>query len=261
MRRLPPNAARALALSFALASAGPAAAGAWTLPPGGGFLSLAASRYATDSGGYEELALGLFGEYGFAEGFTAGAAVDFTQPVGEASAIDGDATLFLFGRARLWTGPAGDPLSVQAAVIAGTAAGTGAVPAQTADEPGLDLRLLYGRGFGSALGPGWLNAEGGVRFLFEDSADELRLDLTAGVRPAPRWLAMLQSFATIGLRNARTDGDGFPVGDDYDVWKLAPSVGYEVSPALTLVGGVEREIAGRNIDRGLRLKLSLWRSF
>lgn len=238
-----------------------AEAAAWTQAPGAGFASIVSTFYATDDGNYEEATLGLYGEYGVAEGWTLGAAVDLSQPTGPAEAIDGDVTLFAFARRRLWTGPDGDPFSVQVGAIAGTTAGIGEVPAQTADEPGLDLRALYGRGFASALGDGWLNAETALRLRFEDSADEFRIDLTAGLRPAPRWLVMLQSFATIGLENAEKNGDGFPIGDDYSVWKLAPSVGYEIAPGLTLVGGVEREVAGRDIERGLRGRLALWRSF
>jgi hypothetical protein len=236
-------------------------AAAWTQAPGAGFASIVSTFYGADDGGYEEATLGLYGEYGVAEGWTLGAAADLSQPTGPASAIDGDVTLFAFARRRLWAGPEGDPVSVQLGVIAGTTAGLGEVPAQTADEPGLDMRALYGRGFSSAIGKGWLNAEAALRLRFEESADEIRIDLTAGLRPAPRWLAMLQSFATIGLENAETNGDGFPIGDDYSVWKLAPSVGYEIGPGLTLVGGVEREIAGRDIERGLRGRLALWRSF
>jgi hypothetical protein len=255
------RAARHAPAAAVLLIAAQAQAAAWTQAPGAGFASVSSTFYATDDGAYEEATLGAYGEYGVAEGWTLGAALDLSQPTGPASAIDGDVTLFAFARRRLWQGPDGDPFSAQVGVIAGTTAGIGEVPAQTADEPGLDLRALYGRGVETALGAGWLNAEAALRLRFEDSADEIRIDLTAGLRPAPRWLAMLQSFATIGLENATTDGDGFPIGDDYSVWKLAPSVGYEIAPGLTLVGGVEREIAGRNIERGLRTRLALWRSF
>jgi hypothetical protein len=234
---------------------------AWTQAPGAGFASAQSTAYATDDGNYREVTLGLYGEYGVAEGWTLGAAVDLSQPTGPAEAIDGDVTLFAFARRRLWAGPDGDPFSVQVGAIAGTTAGIGAVPAQTADEPGLDLRALYGRGFASPLGDGWLNAEAALRLRFEESADELRLDLTAGLRPAPRWLAMAQSFLTVGLRNAEMNGDGFPIGDDYSVWKLGPALGYEIAPGVTLVGGVEREVWGRDIERGLRARLALWRSF
>jgi hypothetical protein len=248
-------------LALALAAPAPALAGAWTQEPGAAFVSLGASWYGTDDGAYEEGTFGLYGEYGLREGLTVGAALDSSQPVGPAAAVDGAVTGMAFVRARLWTGPRGDPLSAQVGALGGTTAGVGVVPAQTAEEPGLDLRMLYGRGFATRFGDGWLGAEGGVRLRFEDSADELRFDLTAGLRPLPRTLVMLQSFATLGLGNHAVGEDGKALGDDYDVWKLAPSVGYEIGPGLTLVGGVEREVWGRNVDRGLRARLSLWRVF
>jgi hypothetical protein len=38
-------------------------------------------------------------------------------------------------------------------------------------------------------------------------------------------------------------------------------LGYEITPGVTLLLGAEREIAGRNIDRGLRLRAALWTTF
>lgn len=243
----------ALALT-AVVTAATAQAGAWTQAPGAAFLSLSASHFQTDDGAFEESSLALYGEYGVTERLTLGGVIEGSRSLGGRD--EEDARLAALARWRLFEGPAGDPFSVQA--MAGDNVGD-LVPAEpgraVADETEIDLRALYGRGFASPLGAGWLNLEGGVRFQLGDAADEIRLDATVGVRPAPRWLAMVQSFNTLGLRNPT----GF--GADFSVAKIAPSVGYDLGGGLTLVLTVEREVAGRNISRGARGRLSLWASF
>jgi hypothetical protein len=255
MSRLEPHrvtVSRALVVCAAPLMAGQAEAGAWTQAPGAAFLSVSTSHYRLDDGSFEEATLALYGEYGLLERLTVGGAAEFNRP------LEGDAESDLrvtgLARWRLWVGPDGDPLSVQ--IMAGDNLGDLVPrPQQIEDEPEVDLRLLYGRGFASPLGPGWFNAEAGPRLQLGDSADEVRVDVTLGVRPAPRWLAMVQSFNTVGLRNAD------PGGNDFDVYKIAPSVGYELLDGVTAVLGAEREVAGRNISRGLRVRLSLWTAF
>lgn len=246
--------ARAAALAAALA-AGEAAAGAWTQPPGAGFLSVGANYYATDPGTYEEVASALYVEYGAFEAVTLGGALETSAPVGVSSGQEGDLTITGFARFRLYQGPQGDPFSAQAGVTLplGDVVDTG--QAQLDRERDIDLRLLYGRGFGTDWGDAFIDAQAGLRLRLEDSADEIRLDLTAGLRPAGDWLLLAQAFGTLGLRNAD------PFGDDFDVLKLAPSVGYRITDGAMVVLGVEREVAGRNIDLGTRFKLAVWTTF
>lgn len=238
--------ALALAVLATCLAAGQGTAGAWTQDPGAVFASVSADRRDGVS------TAAAYAEWGALDGLTLGGGYEATQrdhgadPDGEASA---------FARLRLWTGPNGDPLSVQ---ITGFRAirGREAPDAPERDlQDAVDLRALYGRGFASALGPGWLNAEAGHRWRLGRGADEWRLDLTAGVRPAPRVLVYAQSFNTIGRRN----NDDF--GGDYDAHKLAVNAGFELTPRFTLVLGAEREVAGRNIDHATRVKLGLWARF
>jgi hypothetical protein len=249
-RPVPARAAR-LIFAFALAP-GVADAAAWTREPGATFLSLGTGWFRT-GGGYEEATASVYVEHGVAEAITLGGAVELARPSEDDASTD--LTASAFARFRLWRGAAGDPFSVQLGVGAPVGDAFADAPAQTADEPALEARALYGRGFSTGWGDAFLNAEAALRFRLEDSADEVRLDLTAGLRPADRWLVMAQSFATLGLRNADEGGD------DYDVLKLAPSVGYEIAPGFTLLFGVERDVAGRNIDEGTRLRLSIWTEF
>lgn len=254
--------ARCGAALLAALCADAAAAGAWTQAPGAGFVSFGANYYATDGGTYEETATALYLEYGLREAITVGGAFETSSPVGVSSGADSDVTLSGFARFRLHTGPQGDPFSAQVGYIAaaddalkGLSGAEGPRPDEVSREDEVDLRLLYGRGFSSALGPGWLGVEAGARLRLGESADEARLDLTAGVRPSDDWVVFAQAFGTLGLRNNE------PFGADYDALKLAPSVGYVLSERATVVLGVEQDVAGRNIDDGTRVRLSLWLDF
>ena len=232
-----------------------AMAAAWTLAPGAAFTSLSASRYApADDTQPTEIEVTGYGEYGLGEGLTVGGAVEMKADSREgfgglSTAYSGSA----FFRALLHTGAAGDPLSFQATVIFPIHRPDPATRI-FAEERAVDMRLLYGRGYGTGWGDAFVSVEGGVRFLMEGGSDELRLDLTAGLRPHPRLLLLAQAFGVLGLQNQS------PFGSDYDSLKLAPSVGLDLGPA-TVVLGAEKTAAGRNVDHGLRVKLSLWRAF
>lgn len=190
---------------------------------------------------------------------TAGGALAWKQPLGENALLGDEISLAGFARARLREGAAGDPLSVQLWVETPVEAQEGESRSRRTDEPSVELRLQYGRGFATPLGPGWVDLGAGYRANLDAAADQLRLDLTTGVRPAEDWLVMLQSFNTIGLRNPDLAGDLY--GEDYDVYKIAPSVGYDLGPA-TVLFGLEREVAGRNLDAlGTRWRVSIWREF
>ncbi len=245
-----------LAGVFAACVGGAATAGAWTQPAGAGFSSVGASYYSLRDGGYEELSLTSYIEYGALDWLTIGAVFEGSQPIGVADEQPGDTGATALARVRLGVGPHGDPFSAQLSVGAPlNDVVSDVAPQRDDDEIETDVRLLYGRGFSTPFGDGWANAEAGVRFRSGINSDELRLDLTVGLRPAERWLTFVQAFVTRGL------GNGDPFGSDYDVVKIAPSVGYRLTPALTLVLGSEHEVAGREISLGDRFRLSVWRSF
>ncbi|MFN3614067.1 MAG: hypothetical protein ACK4WC_05855 [Rubrimonas sp.] len=235
-----------LATLLSAGLAGAAQAGAWTQDRGAVFASL--------SGDVRDgvWTAATYAEWGALDALTLGGGYEVAQRDGAAEP-DGQASAF--ARVRLWTGPDGDPLSVQ---ITGFRAvkGREAPDAPERDlQDAVDLRAMYGRGFDGPLGPGWLNVELGHRWRLGRGADEWRADLTAGVRPLPRALVYAQSFSTIGRRN----NDAF--GGDYDAHKLALNAGYALTPRFTAVLGAEREVAGRNIDRATRFKFSLWARF
>lgn len=255
-----------MALCLLAATPGPLAAAAWTREPGQTFVSLTASVLEPgDSDTVRDATLAAYAEYGFAEGLTLGGAIEWK--------IDRDATAFFGGQAsaegdvlgpsainaaafvrmRLHEGAAGDPLSFQMGII-GSLDEPDRETGLFAEERAFDVRLLYGRGFGTAWGDAWFGGEGALRVPVEGGATEFRLDLTAGIRPLPALLLYVQSFGTLGFRNAE------PGGSDYDELKLAPSIGYDLG-TLTFVAGVERTVTGRNVGKDTRFKLSIWRQF
>jgi hypothetical protein len=231
-----------------------ASAGAWTQPTGEWFVSASTTYYRTDpSDRYEEVTGAIYAEYGFTETLTFGGQIEAIQPVGSSNNLDGEFKLSAFARQRIHVGELGDPVSLQFGIEAPFT--DDAMIPQESGDVGLDFRALYGRGFGTPFGNAFYDLQGAVRLRLGDDADEVRVDLTTGIRPAENWLLLLQSFSTIGLSNEE------PGGDDFSVTSIAPSVGYELGDGITLVVGAEREIAGRNVDLGTRFKVGVWANF
>jgi hypothetical protein len=233
-----------------------AVASAWTRPAGETFLSVAVSTLEPrDADAVREATTSGYVEYGLNDWLTLGGGVEWKidrelGPYYGESAV----SMAAFARFRLREGPAGDPLSIQFGLIAPLREPD---PASNlfAERRAIDARVLYGRGFGTAFGDVFASGEAGLRLaLEEDDPDEGKIDLTAGWRPFPRGLVLLQSFLTLGWDNG--EGDGL----DVEEWKLGPSVGYDLGTA-TLLLGVERSIGGRLAERGTRFQVSVWRQF
>lgn len=249
----------ALAL-LALARPETAGAGAWTRPPGSVFVAAGAS-YFTVGGDfpYEESTISTYAEVGVVETVTLGGAVERKQPLGENAVLGDETTVSGFARFRLHEGPQGDPLSIQIGAEKLIDPSSEESRPRRDESTNVEARLQYGRGFGTALGAAFVDVQGAFRLNRDAAADELRLDVTAGLAPAPGWLLLLQSFNTIGLRNPDVAGE--LVGEDFDVYKIAPSVGYDLG-AATILFGLTQEIGGRNLDAlGRRWRVSFWREF
>jgi hypothetical protein len=60
-----------------------------------------------------------------------------------------------------------------------------------------DLRLLVGHVFEVRGAPGFLDLQGGYRWQGDGAPNEWHADFTAGVRPQPHLLVMMQIFATV----------------------------------------------------------------
>lgn len=94
-----------------------------------------------------------------------------------------------------------------------------------------DARLLAGVSFQLWGLPSFLDLEVAQRFRYGAPPDEFRLDATLGVRIAPQWLLLVQSF------NVLSEGPGeAPVfGISYEYYKLQAGGMYDVTPQLSLM--------------------------
>ena len=92
-------------------------------------------------------------------------------------------------------------------------------------------------------------------FVRQHSVVEFHADLTFGVRLAPRWLLLIQSF------NVLSEGSGTWGFSSYDYEKAQLSVVYAVSAALSLQVGGFSTYAGRNAIQENGLVLGAWHKF
>jgi hypothetical protein len=214
--RLDPKNLRLFVAAVALAALhAPAHAGAWLQPRGQGLLILSgtmlSSGRAFDAGGgsfdiprYGKFELGGWLEYGLTDHFTV-----ILQPQFRSVSIarPTDATHTGLGytgigaRIGLWSNEV-SVISFQSLLdIPGS--GDENDPAQAGStETEEDIRLLYGRSFRLGAWPAFLDTEFAYRFRGGDAPDEIRSDLTFGVRPRPDITLMAQSFSTFSQGKA-----------------------------------------------------------
>ena len=212
----------ALLLALCLASAAlPAAAGPWPREKGRGFLSVSVSDDRNE----------VYGEYGLGRGWTAGAKLAFS---GGGSDVRPNEAQMLVWRG-MQRGAGGAALSF------GLAAGVRAAGSDGPLRPVGAAMLAWGHGFGGPRAP-WVTAEAALER--GPGLHGTKLDLTYGMRPGKRWLAMAQVQA--GQWN-----DG-PV-----LARLELSGGLRLGRAHLLV----QPSASLRGPRDRRLRLSLWAEF
>lgn len=118
-----------------------------------------------------------------------------------------------------------------------------------------DVRALVGRSFAVGNWPAFIDLQLGQRFRAGAPPDELRFDATFGVRPAPRWLVLVQSF------NVVSEGVGSPPFSGYGYYKFQLSGVYELTPAVSLQAGAFSTYAGSNALRENGLIFGAWYRF
>ncbi|MEO1688652.1 MAG: hypothetical protein AAFU61_12165, partial [Pseudomonadota bacterium] len=127
------------------------------------------------------------------------------------------------------------------------------------DQPLIDRlpdgRLLLGRGFAWGERTGYVDLQLGWRQRFDAPPNELRTDLTVGVRPVPAWLLIAQAFGTFADGSART-----PFTDASNV-KAQLSAAYELAPGWTAQVGAFATVWGEDAAQEVGGLLSLWRAF
>lgn len=248
-----------LALVSVPVPSGPAVAGAWTLAAGDGQAIASAifsrgERYFDERGrlipepSYRKFELPIWVEYGLTDRLTVIASpslrqVELGSP--EESRAFGAGYTELGSRLLLWENGA-QVVSVQAtARIPGTRrAESPADVGWTGSEA--DLRILWGTSFEVGPWPAFADVQAAYRSRGGGPADEVRLDLTVGVRPFPRWTLLLQSFNTVSVGPA---AEGF---GELRSHQVSLSVAYTIGSVTFQAGGLAT-VAGRNFleERGL----------
>jgi protein XagA len=116
-----------------------------------------------------------------------------------------------------------------------------------------DLRLLLGHSFTFNGLPSFIDLQAGYRWRGGSHADEIRFDLTFGVRPASKFLFLLQSFNIVA-----TERDQRFTVKPARQHKLQTSLVYDMTQNLSLQVGGFLSIAGRENLRERGGLLALW---
>jgi hypothetical protein len=254
----------------------PALAGAWTLNEGSGQAIVTTSYYVTTdrfdgdrhrvSGTrFEKVLINPYMEYGVTDGITLGLSPQFEflqNHVGDGriDRTNGFGDVETFARGRIWHDD-WSVLSVQGLILAPTGYDDARSPALGYGHVDLEGRVLYGLSGKLADTTWYTNLETGLRKRYGPPADEARIDLSFGWRPAPDWLLLAQSFNTLGLRNATGSTAAQQNGPDYDSFKLQLSAVYSLSERVGLQAGGWRELGGRNAGAGNGVLFALWLNF
>ena len=185
----------------------------------------------------------IFVERGFTDALTlfASSAFERIDVSGEArSRRGGLGRTGLGARVRL-AQPGAWIISAQAeVVIAGAKRAEGLAAVGETDDQA-DVRLLVARSFEAFGRPAFLDVQAGYRARSGDPANEARVDAALGVRPAPRWLLMAQSFNVFG--QGRWDG---PYALKQRTHKVQAAALLDVTSALTIYAAIFATPAARD---------------
>jgi hypothetical protein len=255
----------ALAVVFGITQPLPSLAGAWPQPEGEGLAILQLTPYTAEvdrfgpggerlagGGSYRRIEFAPYVEYGLTRRLTVVVQPRMQTVWGDVGTATGLAQTNLALLYALHLGER-DAFAIQAGI--GTPGVGGDDPRVAEPNADYELRLLYGR----SVAFGGVEAFGEIQAAFRRrsgaAADELRLDLTAGLMPAPGWMLLAQGFSTFGLRNAD------PGGADYDMHRVQLSVVRDLAPRVSVQLGAFHELDGRNTALGTALVAALWLRF
>ncbi|MCG8443881.1 MAG: hypothetical protein MI723_18930 [Caulobacterales bacterium] len=247
----------------------PAWAGAWPLEPGRGqaiisFLGDGGTARFDESGArvggvdFRKLEASAYLEHGLTRRLTVVARPAYQQVrlrggFGDFQEAEGVAATELGARVVALRGEGG-VVSVQVgALIPGE--GENLIDARLGDGAvGGEVRLLGGMSWGERR-PVFVEAQIAAR-VFEGQDDpEGRLDLSAGMRLRPNWLALAQTFSTW------SDGQGAIARRDYVSHKAQLSVVRDLTDSLSVQSGAFRTVAGRNVIDERAGFVALWLSY
>jgi hypothetical protein len=230
----------------------PAFAGAWTLPQGSGQAVVTATTSTAnsefDGSGltptprYNKSELEALIEYGITDRLTAIAAPGL-QHVDIESPTDARRTGLGYsefgGRYRLlqadsWVVSGQATVNVPGTNDTSNPAAIGYTGIET------DVRGLIGYGFALSAMPAFVDLEVAQHFRAGAPPNEFRVDATFGLRVAPQWLLLAQSF------NVISEGAGTAPFTSYDYYKFQLSAVYSLTASVSLQLGGFTTYAGRN---------------
>ena len=104
----------------------------------------------------------------------------------------------------------------------------------TSEPAAVEARALLGYAFAVHGRPAFLDVQGAYRLSAGGEDDEIHIDVTAGLKPAPRWLLMAQSFTTLSAGKAA----------DYRYHKLQASAVCWLTPRHGVQAGIGGTLDG-----------------
>lgn len=119
----------------------------------------------------------------------------------------------------------------------------------------LDFSALYGRDLLFKPVKIFTAAELGYRKNIGENADQIRTQITFGIEPHRRVLVLVEAFGTMSMQNHQKDGA------DFDIVKLQPSLVIKATERWSIQAGLNREVAGRNLELGRTFFIGLWSRF
>jgi protein XagA len=122
-------------------------------------------------------------------------------------------------------------------------------------DPEFNARLLLGHSFELGEWDLFIDLQAAYRVRAGPPPDEIRADLTLGIRPADRWLLLGQSFNVVSI------GSGSGIFRATRYHKLQGSVVYELTPDWAVQFGVIATVAGENALRERGVIVGVWRRF
>ncbi|QGM98523.1 hypothetical protein [Methylocystis parvus] len=117
------------------------------------------------------------------------------------------------------------------------------------DATQIDARILMGRAFELFGMTGFVDTQLAMRTRGQNG-DEIRMDLTAGLRLLDRWMAMAQSFSAIAPRGG--------VASLVAAQKFQLSAVYELTPSISLQLGGVTALSGVNSPSERGIVGALW---
>jgi protein XagA len=247
-----------------------AQAGAWNEPQGSWLDINTLSYYSVPvrgynqlgqpagNGTYKQIELSPYIEYGLTPDWTLGVQPRLQEVI--QSGLPYTASAFglvqfnSFARYQIYRGDH-DAFSVQGQIDIGGVQ-TGLVPQVAETNTEYELRLLYGHGF--ELKDGWtgfINVEGAYRFETQGWADQVRADVTLGLRPRQDWMLLLQSFNTIAATAAS------PGQPQYNLFRVEASVVHDLNDHVAIQFGAWHDAGGYHIALGNAGIVALWLRF